>query len=476
MRLALRPLPVLVGAVLAVLVSGFLHQLVHPFLEHDDWDFLLPVEQPRTTQMHDRLLAEGRWFNYVWWRVIGNLFSPTAAVVVFMLAVLVIAGVVGWRWAPGWLAAPVVLALTLSPMTVDLSFWPATLLPSMVLVAIAAAVLPWCVDDPRRLTAWTVLSTVLVFLAYPPTTLVLLVLVAAELIDRPLRELVVGVVTYGASYVAGTVVVFTLNAISFGHFGIVARPWRNPNPVHGPGDLFENIGRALDQLGGLFTSSRMPLILGLLALATCIALPALRERGLKMAALVVIGLGVQSSATVLTGVTTPYRSMGWIWFVVVLLLIWLFEEVRPRRSVETSERRPVERWIPLAALLALLAVGGWGARYWQNAIDHDQRRRVVLQRVLDQLEETVAANPGLRVVVVGTPSDWANPAFTQQAQYLSMKAFQDAGIRSSNCRPPVCAVSTRAGVLARADHGARAFVSFRFVVFVPPAHKDALAH
>ncbi|MFL6060211.1 MAG: hypothetical protein ACJ72E_03195 [Marmoricola sp.] len=476
MRVGLQRLPVLVGVGLAVLLSGVLRQVRHPFLEHDDWGFLLPVTEQRTAQMHDRLLWEGRWFNYGWWRVIGHLFSPAAVSVLFTIGVLGLAAVVALRWASGWFVVPTVVALAASPMLGDLSSWPATLAASMVLLAVAALALPHCVGDPRRLSAWTVVSTLLIFLAYPPFTLILLVLLGAELAQRTLRELVVGVAVFCASYVAGTLVSFSLNALVLGHFGVKVLPWRRPHPVHGIGDLLENLRRAADQLGELLGTYTIPLVLGLLALLACWVLPHLRERTLRFAAVLVVALGIQASATVLTGVFTPSRATGWLWFVVVLPLVWLFE------NGAAPAARPAKRWtslgapVALVALVALVVVCGWGARYWHRAMDDDQHQREVLQRVLDSLERNAAAHPGDRVVVFGSSQDWRSSQFAAEAQYLTDKASHDHGLSLTSCRPPVCDVALRPSVLARADRGARSFVSTQFVIVVPPAHKDSLAH
>lgn len=62
------------------MVVAYYGQLMSPYLEHDDWDFLLPAIWGRdcASPWH-KTLTEGRWLNYWWYLLIGERWSATAA-------------------------------------------------------------------------------------------------------------------------------------------------------------------------------------------------------------------------------------------------------------------------------------------------------------------------------------------------------------------------------------------------------------
>jgi hypothetical protein len=454
-----RFVPLLVGLALAVALTEVWRQVGHPFIEHDDWDFQFPIDSLRREFMLDRLLAEGRWLNYLWWLGPGHLLSPVTAVLIYELSFVVLVARVAWRWGQGWLSLPTAVALFGCPMVVALSFWPATVGLSVLITAVAACTLARCTVSRRALLTWIVVATGLAFLSYPPAALVIFVILIVEVVDRDLREIVLVTVAFGITYVASTLVVFTLNLIAFGTFGIEIRPWRHPNPVHGLGDLGENLGRYGDQLGQLAQTITIPLALGGLATAACLLIPRLRARGIRLVLTTVVLLGLQSSTTILSGVTTPFRGTAWIWFLIIVPTLWLAQEVRARQ------------WIRAGAVVALVAVGLWGLRYGHDAIETNQHRREVYQRIEDRLMSLARTHPDARVLIYGNEADWLNAVFTQEAEYLAQKVYNDHGVLITYCRPPTCAAALRPSVIARADAGQRALLSAELILVVPSAHR-----
>lgn len=451
-------LPGAVGVVLAVLATGVWRQLAHPFLEHDDWEFLLPATDERIEQHHNRLLAEGRWFNYAWYRVIGQHLPPRVAALLFVVAVLLVAVRLAWRWAPGRAFVPVLVAIATWPMVLDLGYWPATMAPSILLLGGAAWTIPYCVGDRRRLLLWVAGWTLLEFLAYPALTAILLVILVVELVDRPWRELAAAVGTFVAAYGVSTGVVFSLNGAILGTFGVQARPWRNPNPVHGLGDLVENLGRVIDLLDFQIRTAPLPLAIAIAGVAGCLAAPALRERGYRLAVLMVLGLGLQFAPTVLTGVNVPFRATGWVWLVPIVALAWLLESAE------------VKRWLRVGAAVTLVLLLGWGARYDLKAVDHNQDRRETYEALIGRVVQLAGESPGARILVVGRPDDYRNPVFTQEVQYLSQKALHDHGLVLRPCAAPGCLPATRPRVVQRADDGLHVFRAGLFIIVVPTAY------
>ncbi|MET3962748.1 hypothetical protein ABIE44_002682 [Marmoricola sp. OAE513] len=449
-------LPVALGLVLVVLATRVYLQVAHPFLSHDDWDYLNPVEPVREESQLRRVLWEGRWLNYYWWRGPGHLFSPVGAVLLFQLSLLVFAVRIAWTWATGWLRLPVVVAVAASPMVTDLSYWPATLDLTMLLLAVSVCTLRRCAADPRLLVLWIAASTLLMFLTYPANALLVLVVLCVELLDRPVRELVRVVVVFLASYGLSTLLVFSLNKAQFGVFGLEVLPFRNPNKLRSLGDLGENVRRSLDQLGDLLGYATAPLLLGVAAYGVCLAVPALRERALRVLALAVLCFGIHSSATILTGATIPFRSMGWVWLLILLPFVWL------------AQTRPVPspRLTAIGATVALVLVAGWGVRYVREGVDYNQNRQDVLSSVEDEVVDALRENPDAPVILFRTRSQVETGRTSKEAQYLGAKMYHDHRIRAVNCSPETCRFFDSAA--ARAERKGSVRVVDGQILVAPP--------
>ncbi|RNL64070.1 hypothetical protein EFK50_05845 [Nocardioides marmoriginsengisoli] len=452
-----RVLPWALGLLAALVLTEAWRQVGHPYIAHDDWGFLLPVDAARRDAMLDHVLAEGRWLNYLWWLGPGHLLTPVTAVLLFGTAYLTFVAGVARRWAPGWLGLPVALALFSSPMIADLWLWPATLGPSMLITAVAALTVSRCARRPQLLRAWVVLATFLAFLSYPPAALVILVIVVVELVDRSLRELTGITVVFGLAYVASALVVFTLNQIAFGTFGIEPMAWRRPNPLHDLGDVGQNLRTYADSVGELVGSTTIPIALGALGVAVCLALPRLRARGLRLVLLVVALLGVQAATTIASGTFTPYRSNAWLWLLVVVPFVWI--------ARETSARQ----WGRAAAVVALVVVGSWGIRYWQAAVEYSQDRREHYQRIEDRVVAEARKAPYDAIYLLGSEEDWRRGLFRQETQYLSEKTRADHGITLLGCHPPSCRLGSRPSVVARIAAGRHVMRTGDYIVVVPSA-------
>jgi hypothetical protein len=460
-------LPVAMGGLVVVALSLAWLQVLHPYLEHDDWDFLLPVTTARADAMHARLLNEGRWLNYWWWLGPGHLFSTVGASLLYFAAYIAFVARIAWRWAPGWLSLPVVVALFASPMPAEASFWPSTLGLSMVIAALAAWTLPLCVERNRTLSPWIVAVVVLSFFAYPPVTLVLFLVLVVELIDASWKRLTGAVVLFCLSYVAATAGVFALNERAFGKFGIEVRPWRRPNPIHDLHDLWVNIKRYLLQMDHLVHATALPIVLGLCASAVCLAVPDLRRRAVRLMLAVVVVAGIGASPTILDGVLTAYRGSWWVWFPTLVPLVWLARaKGSPRLRDRSVASPPVLR---MAAVLALVASGLSGIQVWRSAIHYNQHRFALYSSVERQLGHAIAQHPSDRVYIYGDADNWTQFVFTQEAQYLSMRASYMYGITVANCHPPACNVAERPAVAAQIQRGVQVIHTAGVILVVPPS-------
>jgi hypothetical protein len=428
-------LPAAVGVVLAVAATSAYLQVVHPFLAQDDWDTLLPVTKAQLAVMRYRLLAEGRWLNFAWWRTAAQVMTPVTASVIYFLAHAAFVVRLARKLAAGWWGALVAAALFASPMMALLSAWPAVLTPSMVVLAVSTWTLPLCRHRFRPLLVWMALSAVLAMLSYQPVLLVLLVVLVVEELDQTTRHLILVGITFCATWVASVLVMFTLNWIGFGVFGLRVQAWRQPNPVRGVGDLVVNLGRVERHLHDVGQQLTVPLLLGLLALAVCIWTRTLRKQGVVLLVTVVVAAGLESSGTVVSGILVAFRVSMWVWVCLVVAVSWLAQ--LPRRH-----------WrLVSAAAMAALAV--WGAVYGHTLVSDRQARLAAYDDIDQQVSGLLHEHPGAKVMVVGSRSDWANSYFGAEAQYLNGRTRFEHGVRATYCYPAWCPAARDPSVLQR---------------------------
>ena len=149
-------------------------------------------------------------------------------------------------------------------------------------------------------------------------------------------------------------------------------------------------------------------------------------------------------------------------------LVWLAQQ---RAYPWLRDRSvPWPRVVRAVAVLALVAVGLWGIRYWRNAVHYNQHRLALYNSVERQLGHAVAEHPSDRVLIYGDDSDWTQDAFTAEAQYLSVRAYYSYGITLTNCRPPTCNLPERPAVAAQIQQGAQVIHTVGFILVVPPSH------
>lgn len=450
--LAPRLLPVALGLVLIVVASRASAQILHPFLEHDDWNAILPADPARIVSMHARLLTDGRWLNYGWWRVIGVHLTPVTASVLFHLAYLAFVGRFAYRLAPGWLGLLAAAGLFVSPMISQTTYWPAVLAPSIVILALAVWTLPLCRHEVRRFAVWLLVFTALAVLAYPPVALVIFLALIVEEIDKSVRQLAVTAVIFTGCYVVSLVGVFTLNWLKFDHFGVVVGAWRDPNPVHGFEDVVENVGRYGEQWRATFEIATVPVLVGAAALIVCLVHPRTRHNGTVFGlALVVVG-GLEAASTIVGGYGTPFRASAWVWIAIVVPIVWV-----ARSSV---------RGLREAAVVGLVVTSVWGAVYWAAAVQDHQTRLDEYDRMEARLGRVIEHHPNARVLIYGNEADWDNALFRQEVVYFRSRTFDQHGVYPSYCQIPYCKVVDPAAVARQRPR--RVWYLHRTIIVVPP--------
>lgn len=417
-------LPAVLGVAVAMTVTSTYLQVVHPFLAHDDWDTLLPVTEAERSVQRGRLVAEGRWINYAWWRTVGQLLTPVSATVLYVAGYAAFVVHTGRRLAPGWRGALVAGALFVSPMAALLAAWPAVLGPSMLVLAVSTWTLPLCRHRVVPLLVWMGLTTGLAALTYQPVALLMLLVLLLEEMHRSVRRLAGLVIAFCGLWVAAVLVMFTLNWWGFGVFGLKPQAWRLPNPARGIDDVVENLGRTGRHFRDVAVTMPWPLVVGLVAVAFCLARPTLRKQAVVLLLGLVVAAGLESVGTVVGGFLVPFRSSGWIWVGLVVAISWLAQGGR-------------KGWTVLS-VAAMAAVAVDGAVFWHDVMTQRQATLADYDRLDRRLGSLLASHPQARVLVVGTAEDWKDSTYAAGATYLRGRTLHQYGVRATFCRLPTC--------------------------------------
>lgn len=460
-----RALLVVGVVVVALLLTDAVAQALTPYIRRDDWPYLLPQHTAYATDVYAKNLNEGRWLNWVWWLVVGQHGTAVSAALTYVAAyALFVAGfwrLVRRRLPPLHWAVDALLGLTLfaSVLWVRLLYWPGTLTPSVLVAAAGVWTLPAASRRRSHLALWLLVTTVLAVLTYPPVAGVLIVCVALQLGAQSWRRLALVGLGFLLAYAVGIGVIYVLNAIAFGHPGIVVAAWRRPNPLTSLYDAKVNTLRALRSLARLGVAVWPALLVGVLAAALGLWDRSVRPRVLRVLAAVALVVGLGALQTLVTGVVTDPRGELWVWPAVVLPAALLLAG---------------SHWSPRVGVAALAALAVIGTLTWRADVgDHQASQR----RYAALAQEATALRPdGSRPVVVlyQAPRERATARGRITAGTLQMMIrAESGGVVPRWCRPAEC---TR--IAARAPHrgtagGAGAVVRVGTLVGVVVPHPPA---
>lgn len=404
--------PTLVGLVVAVAATLSWAAWHRPVLEHDDWDILLPDDRAYVLDHAQRVLNEGRWLNYWWWQLGSRHLSPLAVTLGFAIGWLIVTATLTRVLTRTWWAVPIAVALYASPMAAQISYWPATMVAPMTVLAVASVALALTRHRWRTHLAVLTAALLVLMLAYPPFALLVVPLLVALHADATWPRLAGLAVCVAGSYVAGILVVFALNAARFGVFGLDIQPWRHPTSLTGPSSLLDHLGVVADNSRDLVRVTALPLI----AVVVCVVLALLLGERRRLAVLglaFVLTFGLSSGSTVLNGVDIPFRSASWVWPFGVIAIAWtLHARARPVRVI---------------AGVAVLAVACWSAAYSAELARGHQR----FQRVMDTIAARVVALHAQgyrRIVFIPRVSYAANYVDRQTVWQLGNALAKEHGI------------------------------------------------
>ena len=452
LRGPLKYLPAAVGVGIVGLLSTAILQITHPFLNHDDWDSILPATDWRTKLLFERQLAEGRWLNYVWWGVGGHHLTPVTATLVYFGAYAAFVVRLAQRISAGWWGLLVAGAIFVSPMVAEAAYWPAILGPSMVVLAVSAWVLPLCQHRVPRLLVWMSVSTLLAMLTYQPVAMLIFLMLMLEERRRPLRQLTGLALTFCVAWAGSVLVTFTLNWFAFGAFGVRPQAWRKPNQLASVADLVQNLGEVGTHFRMVFEATPVPVVLGLASIVVFLMLPAFRSWGVLLLLSVLLMSVVESLSTIQAGFLTPYRSSMWVWVVIVVAVFGL-TELKPRHG-------------RALAAIGLTMVLASGSAYWIQTVAEHQQRLDTYDDMAEQTRNLLPESGSNKVVIVGSKRDWGHYVFSQQATYLRSRTAFETGVTPTYCRAPRCGLARDREVIGNKRD---VFVHDDVVVVRPPA-------
>lgn len=385
------PPPILLGLLAAVACSLSWMQWWRPVIEHDDWRQILTSQWFPSLMHTTQLSADGRWLTYGAWLAGEPHLSERAVVLLFAAAWLLFTAVFVRAVTTTWWAVPLAVAVYTTPMTADVGYWPATLFPAMTAVAMGATLL-WLTRHRLGWHLLVLLGTIcLAMLSYPPFALMVAVLVVAIHHRERWQRLVTLAAGFVGSYLAAVLLMFALNDLRFGVFGLKIANWRHPTPLNGIGSLAHHLHVGASDWKLVVEAILVPLAIGLVAL-----IGALADRQVRRSVVVLmVAFGMcfvlDLAPTLLHGVSNPFRSMSWAWLCLVLMVSWTGMSVQPIiRSV---------------GRVALVAIAIWGALYVADGVVGHERFQSAIGR-LENEAVALAKLTGGRIVLTPRIGPW----------------------------------------------------------------------
>jgi hypothetical protein len=418
---------VVLGALcLALVVTGAVLQVAHPFIRHDDWPFTLGRHEPGSAAQFSRNLYEGRWLNTVYWYVIGQRTSIVVASTIFVVAYSAFVWGFVRALAPPTRLSTFVLtfAVFVSAIWVRLVYWPGTLSASMIVAATAVWTLPWARGRRWVLAVWMVLFVVLSILSYPPVAaLVFLTFVVTEL-GQSTRRLLVGAAGFVGAYGVGVLTVYAFNWLAFGTFGLTISAWRRPNPLESLDDLTTNLARYGTQFASLLGLLGWAAVVAVVTLVWALVDSSTRRSTVIVLGAVIIVVALEAGLTVYSGVVTGTRASLWAWPAVCLPAALLLKGIRPSR---------------IAGIVGLAIIALVGVLSWRTDLGEHRATREQYDAIVNDTAAVVGQHPEDAVVMWMEPRWKATAQGTMTAVTVRSMLYDQQGLYPRWCAPAECA-------------------------------------
>ena len=362
------PVPTAIAATYVALLICSGPNLIDPMIRHDDFPALLGDE----TLYYEKTLLEGRWINYLW-HLRGVVTPSWLNFLVYQLFWAVFAActaiAVFGRDAPVGRVLALALLIVLAPTAFVISLWYNTLIPGLGIVALFAYL---ATRYPPHVMRWLlpvfVPVTLLCYTTYP--VLLLMVVLGARNRDRSLKDLAVTLGVFIASFAAGMLLIYGLNYVYHGVFGVPMAQWRNPRPIEDLAGLWHNLGMVLTMFGRLanvLSFKHIPLLIIMASLLSCAVVIVWRSAprfGLYVAAGCAAGLGLLSLHVLKTGVDVDPRAAIFVSVGCAMILSMAMANGIDQGLV-TARRAQNAMFVAIALHAVLIAVNYSLPRAWQ---------------------------------------------------------------------------------------------------------------
>ncbi len=326
-----------------VILAARFPQFVDPFLRHDDYPSLLG--DPFAA--YGKTLSEGRWTNY-WWTIRPFSWPSPVNYTVYMTAWITISASVPvivlkpeTNW---WYRVVLALSVLIAPTALYLSGWFTTLVLGLWIVALHTLVVAFL--SPRAALLSLLVLTPFAFMAYPtyPFFMLALNLLSYRAPKAPIQTTItLGI--FVATLATAMVLVYGMNYLEHGHFGVQIAEWRAPNPASTLSDFFQNLTssksfylNSIRKLGGgqfeigiAYIGTFVTGLFILLSREPCVAFKILIA-GVMGVAAIVLQVGQN-------GIPVPLRAFDWLWMLFAVTLIYLAANVEEQGNIYVSGLR-----------------------------------------------------------------------------------------------------------------------------------------
>lgn len=413
--------PVVLGLLAAVACTFSWLQYAHPYIEHDDYDMLLPNGAGFVVNHLHRVLSEGRWLNYWYWQAGSSGLGMRGTVLIFALGWLVVVALTVRALDTGWWSVPAAVALFGSPMMAEISFWPTTLTPATWALA-GTMVLLWCTRTRwRAQLVVTAAGTVTIALGYPTIALLLVPFLIAIHHPKGWRHLLVLAGVFVASYVGALVLIFALNDLRFGIFGLKIGSWRKPTPLNSLPALGHHLSVFASDWKAWVSINALPLIAAGVALIVALIDVRLRRQLLILGIGLLVAVGLNAAPTILDGTSIPYRATGWAWPFVILLAAWALKAAKP--------------YARATGAIALVLIAVWASVYCATG----ELQRYHHINAARSFEEQILAyrQPGVGPIFMVVPPEKSTPQQLQTMWLLGNDLAKSRGIPTVRQAGPI---------------------------------------
>lgn len=330
----------IIGLTYAVLMLASGPQVLDPMVRHDDYPALLA----EPADFYIKTLEEGRWLNY-WWHLRGWVSPAWANFAVYQLFWATYAGATavnacGRNEPFGYIIAMALMIVVAIPALL-ISTWFNVFIPGFGLVALFALLATRLRPKTMRLLLLVFVPiTLMAYTTYP--LLLLVVCLTTREMRRSWRDLLNLMVLFVISFAIGLLLIYSMNYMEHGIFGIPVAAWRNPAPAHDLASAIANLDLVLEffkvtAMEISLDETALMVVHGVVLTGGLIYLARVEPWvALYILTGLVAGIGLQCLQVIMLGLVVPTRAVSFIWVLYSILCVRVALSSRHNGKLVTS--------------------------------------------------------------------------------------------------------------------------------------------